>query len=960
MRRRRDRLLKRKLRLLNALVDLQFFPADEGARRQLVLLDPYELRKKGLDEALTPGEFGRALFHLNQRRGFLSNRKTDSKESESGLIKSSIKRLREKLEEEDCRTLGEWLAKRHAKNESVRARLHGKAKKDKAYDFYADRAMIEHEFDVLWNKQASLNPAAFSDRARDTLKDILLFQRPLKPVKPGRCTLLPNEERAPQALPSVQRFRIYQEANNLKILESGMHERPLSLQERDVVIDLLEHQKAVTFTKLRKELKLPVTTQFNLEDIKRDRLKGNATSCILSGNKLFGAAWFEIDPDIQDAVVEQLLNEASESALIDWLQNGFTVDEATAELLANARLPEGFGNLSREAIARVLPELQKDVISYADAVTRAGFSSHSTLSHLQQTGEFFEYLPYYGEHLQRHVAFGTGNPDDPPEVRFGKIANPTVHIGLNQLRRVVNALIKRYGHPAEVIVEVARELKLSRERKLDVQQEQRDNQKRIERHLHEACDVLLLDPDLLDKSKRRDISLKMRLWEELNLKDAANRRCPYTGAQIGIEKLLSESVEIEHILPFAQTLDDTLNNKTVCMRRANRDKGNLTPWQAFGERNVQGYDYAGILERASLMPKAKARRFAEDGYEHWLREDKDYLARALNDTAYLSRIAREYLTLICPAPAGAVRVIPGRLTAMLRGKFGLNSLLSGTDVKTRNDHRHHALDAAVVGVTDQGMLQRFARASADARERQLGRLVEVMPDPWPTYRDHVERALKNIVVSHRPDHGYQGAMHEETAWGFRADGSATRLVRPEEGGNRQRETKNLRLIPISNNATDRHGVDDAGNEKAYKGYVGGSNYCIEIWRSDTGKWKGDVVSTFSAYQIMRYKGQSVGWAQLRNPEHAQSGLPLVMRLMINDYVRMEVSGDLRLFRVVKISGNGQIYFAEHNEANVDARNRDKTIPFSYISKMAGALRKAKARKVTVSEIGDLHDHGFRS
>ena len=44
MRRRRDRLLKRKLRLLNALVDLQFFPADEGARRQLVLLDPYELR----------------------------------------------------------------------------------------------------------------------------------------------------------------------------------------------------------------------------------------------------------------------------------------------------------------------------------------------------------------------------------------------------------------------------------------------------------------------------------------------------------------------------------------------------------------------------------------------------------------------------------------------------------------------------------------------------------------------------------------------------------------------------------------------------------------------------------------------------------------------------------------------------------------------------------------------------
>ncbi len=149
--------LKRKNRLLAALIKLGFFPPDEAHRRSLVELDPYALRKKGLYDALSGPEFARALFHINQRRGFLSNRKTDKRDNDSGTLKKAIKDLREKLSQENCQTLGEWLAKRHESRLSVRARLRGKTQKDKAYDFYADRAMIEHEFDALWAKQASLN-----------------------------------------------------------------------------------------------------------------------------------------------------------------------------------------------------------------------------------------------------------------------------------------------------------------------------------------------------------------------------------------------------------------------------------------------------------------------------------------------------------------------------------------------------------------------------------------------------------------------------------------------------------------------------------------------------------------------------------------------------------------------------------------------------------------------------------
>ena len=137
----------------------------------------------------------------------------------------------------------------------------------------------------------------------------------------------------------------------------------------------------------------------------------------------------------------------------------------------------------RKALARIVPELQRDVVTYDKAVQASGFAHHSDLGFdfdhdsdevervgertIASTGEIkpvyaFKELPYYGRALQRHVAFAKDKPRNDEE-RYGKIANPTVHIGLNQVRVVVNALIRRYGRPAEVVVELARDLKQSRE-----------------------------------------------------------------------------------------------------------------------------------------------------------------------------------------------------------------------------------------------------------------------------------------------------------------------------------------------------------------------------------------------------------------------------------------------------------------------------------------------------------------
>lgn len=945
MRRRRDRLLKRKARMMQTLLRHGFFPQDEVARKALEKTDPYTLRAKGLKEALTPEEFARALFHINQRRGFKSNRKTDKKDNDSGALKTAISQLRQAMIDTGCRSVGEWLYERQKKKLPLRARYRenriakddGKTKIEKSYDLYIDRAMIEQEFDALWSMQAEINPSKFHVTARAELKDCLLHQRPLKPVKPGRCTLMPEEERAPLALPSQQRFRIYQEVNNLRRLGDGLSENSLTLEQRNKIVDALEINSKRTFTQLRKILGF--SDAFNLEDEKRTELKGNSTSAILSKSDFFGEKWSSFTEPKQDEIVLQLLKEENETRLVNWLQSETGVSEEVAERLAQAPLAEGYGSLSLKALNKILPKLRDEVVTYDKAVLAAGFDHHSNISHAA-TGEILSQLPYYGEYLQRHVGFGTGVPEDHPEKRFGKIANPTVHIGLNQVRTVVNALLKRYGHPSEVIVEVARDLKQSQVQRKEEQKRQADNQKRNDRMRQQIAELLKTSTE---RVKSADLQ-KMILWEELSF-NTANRRCPYSGIQISVEMLFTDQVEIEHILPFSQTLDDSLNNKTVATRQANRVKGNRTPWDAKEDFAQQGWGFEDMLERASLMPKGKRYRFAEDGYQKWLRDDKGFLARALNDTRHLSRMAREYLSLVCPQNT---RVIPGQMTAMLRGKFGLNDILGLDGEKNRNDHRHHAVDACVIAVTDQGMLQRFAKASASAREKQLNKLVEAMPLPWPSYREHVSRAIQNIWISHKPDHGYEGAMHNDTAYGLMGNGRVR--VHKIVDGVRTLEESTLKVIEFSEpKLTARHGLLPNGQPRPYKGYKGDSNYCMEIVVNDKGKWEGEVISTFHAYQIVRYEGL----ARLKHPKRSLSGKILIMRLMAEDVVSVEIDDRKRILRTVKMSSDGTLVFTDLHEANVDKRNRQKEL--AYVFKTAGSLQKSNGRRVTISPIGELRD-----
>ena len=963
MRRRRDRYLKRRDRLMEALVRHGLMPSDIAERKVLEAIDPYEVRARGLDEALSLYGLGRALFHLGQRRGFKSNRKTDkADDKETGVIKQGVTELHRRMAESGASTLGEYLYRRQRKGKSVRARP--------GVGFYPSRAMYENEFDALWAAQVLHHPD-LTDVIRNELREIILFQRPLRPVDPGNCELDPEEKRAPLALPLSQKFRMYQELNILRIRMAGELERPLGVEERDKFFDKLQQQKTLSFGKMRKLLGFGSDVRFNLEDGKRKALNGDKTGNDLASEDLFGPQWWEFDEAQQDEIVEALLSADEEDELARRAQSEWGLSPVAANKLASTSLVQGYGRLGRSAMAKIVPVMRDQGLGYAEAAAECGYH-HSD----QRPEVLLDRLPYYGEVLRRYTAGGSDRPEDQDEKQFGKLANPTVHVGLNQLRKLVNALIAEYGCPSEIVVELARDLKLGREKKQEVQAEQAANQRRNERI---AGEIEALKEPVTGENIRR-----YKLWEELG--EIHDRRCVYTDKVISARMVFSAEVDIDHILPFSHTLDDSMANRTLCLRSANRDKGNRAPVDAFGE-SPTGYDYEAIQQRAEALPRNKRWRFAPDAMERYEGEH-DFIARQLNDTAYLARVARQYLSHI--TPANKVWVSPGRLTAMLRGKWGLNSLLPDSNwantaqPKNRNDHRHHAIDAFVVGVTDRGLLHRVARAAEETRER----LIAEMPEPWEGFRDELRDRLQSVVVSHKLDHGRAGRLHEDTAYGvidedghnlvFRKPfpgltaGEVKRIrdqalrttlashIASEESTGRNlkqaldsfrwppdsdRRVRHVRLLKKEANVVVVNGADGA----PYKALIPGNNYHIDIYETTDGKWAGEAISVFDANQ----ENYVPGWR--RGHRNAR----LVMRVHKGDLLILDVGGVERVMRIYSSWQNVLQLAANAESGDLQKRHKaDNEIdPFRWTFVSYSQLAKYRARRVSVDMLGRVHDSG---
>ncbi|MCT6887821.1 type II CRISPR RNA-guided endonuclease Cas9 [Bartonella apis] len=1014
--RMRDRYLRRRKRTLDKLISYGLLPEDKAERDKILLetndkpsgstdkkTDPYSLRARALEEKLPLAYVARALFHIGQRRGFKSNRKADRKSNEKGKIAVGIEELSGLMHQSHAPTLGAYLAKRREEGHVVRLRANSEALTNKAYAFYPERAMLEDEFHKIWQAQAEYYPDVLTKEREEELFHVMFFQRPLKEQKVGLCTLVEGETRLAKSDPLFQQFRLYKEINELAIILPDLSQRKLTMEERDTLITLMRSAKTKTFAALRKALKIPAGGRFNKETENRKQLTGDEVYSVFSKPELFGGDWGKFLIEQQREIIDQLNNEENPDKLEEWLKGKFPKlsDEQRSEII-NANLPDGYGRFGITATSRILEQLKKDVISEAEAAHRCGFD-HSLAN---RNWKGLDELPRYQEVLERHIVPGTGDKNDIYDIYKGRLTNPTVHIGLNQVRRLTNRLIKAYGKPQQIVVELARDLPLSQEQKRKVNKTIRNN-----------TDAAIKRSEKLEEIGKRDNGynrLLLKLWEELG-DDPNDRKSIYSGIPITEQMLFSGEVEIDHILPFSRTLDDSYANKILCLREENRLKSNFAPADV---RKWQDH-YNEILERAKILPKNKQWRFALGAMDKFEKND-EFLARQLTDTQYLAKLAREYFDSLYPGEelnsegdfkkVQHVWAIPGKLTELLRRNWGLNSLLaaegdeSANHPKNRKDHRHHAIDAMVIGVTTRSLLKRIATAAGRFEGEDFENFVKKAVSeilPWENFRNDAKDVVDKIIVSHKQDHGTisragyaqgkgktAGQLHNETAYGLTGemDDKGNKVVVTRENF-LSLESKDIPTIRDPNLQAELYsatqGLDKKEYQEAllrfardhklykgirhvrvllprnvieikdkngepYKGYMGNSNYRYDVWETLDGKWNSEVVSMFDAHQPK--------WSSEfhKNNPTARKVLSLQQNDMVayNDPERGRV-----IARIVKFGQNGQIFFAPHNEADVSARDSNKNDPFKLTVKTATGLKKMQFRQIRVDEMGRVFDPG---
>ena len=257
--------------------------------------------------------------------------------------------------------------------------------------------------------------------------------------------------------------------------------------------------------------------------------------------------------------------------------------------------------------------------------------------------------------------------------------------------------------------------------------------------------------------------LRFELWRE------QNGRCLYSGERIEASQLLAgnNSVQVDHILPWARFGDDSPANKTLCMAHANQSKGDRTPFEWFKrEKSPQAWkDFAETVEALPIKRRKKRNFLLQDGAALEL----SFRKRNLNDTRWACRALAEALKSMYPANerradgSGVRRVFtrPGALTERLRRAFGLQGLKKRDNGERIPDDRHHALDAIIVAATTEATLNRAAR-EAWRGGAGIGDGLYSFDPPWPGFPEAARQAYESVFVARAERRRARGKAHDAT------------------------------------------------------------------------------------------------------------------------------------------------------------------------------------------------------
>ena len=822
MRRGFARYQLRRYRLRRELEKVGMLP--DAALIQLPLLELWELRERAATagERLTLPELGRVLCHINQKRGYrhvksdaaaiVGDEGEKKKDSNSAYL-AGIRANDEKLQDEH-KTVGQYFAEqlRQSQSESPTGGISYRIK-----DQIFSRQRYIDEYDQIMAAQRVYYPDILTDEFIQMLRDEVIFmQRPLKSCKhlvslcefekqervmriqqddgKGGRQLVERKVKfgpkvAPKSSPLFLLCRIYEAVNNIRLTRPDGSPRDITPEERAKIVAHLQSSASLSFAALKKLLKEKAIIADQLTS--KSGLKGNSTRVALAAAlQPYPQYHHLLDMELEtrmmsvqltdeetgevterevavvtDSYVRQPLyrlwhilysieeRDAMRRALITQL--GMKEEDLDGGLLDQLYrldfVKPGYGNKSAKFICKLLPQLQQG-LGYSEACTAVGYRhSNSPTSEEITERTLLEKIPL----LQRN-----------------ELCQPLVEKILNQMINLVNALKAEYGVD-EVRVELARELKMSREER----ERMAEGNRRREKENTVIAEKIRECGLFPTKSRIR----KYMLWEE------AGEQCLYCGQILTLSQCLNgDDMEVEHIIPKSVLYDDSYGNKTCACRRCNKEKGNRTALEYI---RAKGWEDE-YMERINGLLDKKAISYSKHQRLRWLKEDipSDFLERQLRLTQYISRQAMAILQ----QGIRRVSASEGGVTARLRSLWGYDDILHTlnldrydsmgetervsregetteklriTNWSKRMDHRHHAIDALVVASTRQGYIQRLNRVSSESEREAMSGEIEVQKvtktdklsllERWLTQRPHLSvRAVSDkvaeILISYRP------------------------------------------------------------------------------------------------------------------------------------------------------------------------------------------------------------------
>lgn len=736
-------------------------------------LDIWLVRVNGIERKLTAREFARILVHFAKNRGFKSNRKSEAKEDDNGAVLAAVKENAEFMEENGYRTVAELLV---CEPEKFNGR---KRNKGGEYTHVIARGELEKEIRLIFEKQREFGNRFATLENEEAYLQIWSSQRPFASKddilkKIGHCTLEKSEKRAPKASYAFERFRALDKLNRLRILSKERPNSKLTNEERELALNALFNKKEIKYKDLRKLLKLDDSERFN--ELYYDRSKAlnkNEDKIFLSlegqyeirkamksvgenetmtpyrpvdfDTIAYALTIFKDDQDIRDYLANDYVNQNGKR--IRNLANR-KYDSDLIEALLGLSFSK-FGHLSLKALHKLLPYMENGV-PYHEACKEAGY-------------HFNERVGIEKQHLL-------------PVIPAGEIRNPVVVRSLSQTRKIINGIIKRYGSPANIYIELAREMGRPYAERRDLEKQYNKNRTLNDEARAQIRELL---PEI-SAPRGHDI-LKYKLWQQ------QDGRCAYSLRPIPLDELFKPGyAEVDHIIPYSRSFDDSNANKVLVLSEMNQNKRNKTPYEWFGRDEHRWNQFVSYVKTLKVSKKKKDLLLKEDLDGE---QEETFKSRHLNDTRYMTRFIKAFIEdnlQLREEKEGEqyVFTVNGAYTSLMRKRWGFNKNREENDL-------HHAVDAVIIAVSRpfRYRVSTYFKHREESLPQLLKRTDDYFPEPWDGFikelrartlqdldklklalesldldnydRDFLEE-VKPIFVSRMPKRSVKGQIHEET------------------------------------------------------------------------------------------------------------------------------------------------------------------------------------------------------